>query len=54
MNSVNNRNYINLSDFITIANSYKYFPNFPISRQLNNNMSRLTRFGLLSLVLPLL
>ena len=47
-------NYINLSDFMTIANSYKYFSNFLISRQLNNNMSRPTRFGLLSLVLPLL
>jgi len=53
MNSVDNRGHINLSDFMTIANSHKHFPNFIISRQLNNNMSRPTRFGLFSLVLPL-
>ena len=39
---------------MTIINSYKHFPNFPISKQLNSNMSRTARFHLLSLALFLL
>jgi len=54
MNSVDNRGHIDLSDFMTIADSHKHFSDFIISRQLNSNMSRPTRFGLFSLVLPLL
>ena len=53
-NSIDNKGHINLSNFMTIINSYKHFPNFPISKQLNSNMSRTARFHLLSLALFLL
>ena len=34
INSVDNEGYIDLSNFVTIANGHKHFPNFLISRQL--------------------
>ena len=36
-------------DFITITKSYYYFSHFMTSKQLNSNISRVTRLGLLYL-----
>lgn len=51
INSIDNGSYVNLSNFVTTTNSHKYFSDFLISGQLKN---RATKFGLLSLTLPLL
>jgi len=45
INCIDNRSYINSFDFVTITNNHKHFPNFSISRQLNSNMSKTTKFS---------